>query len=517
MNTRTTGPTTRVLAPFLLAALATACTPAGPPASDAPAPAMTLEGAAATITVAEVADRVGVLAHDSMAGRDSPSPELERAADYMVAYFRGLGLEPAGENGTYIDSFDLTTTRLDPDSTFLGVEGGDSPPTYGVDYFMVPPPRAIETTAYFAGIAGEAGPPPAEARGKILIYQNPVAEAGEEWQRRLMGTLQIAMMSGAPAIVFVLAPDFDTGSIPQIASMTAGQQAPFGLAGLSHEAGAALVAELGGDLDALIAAGEPAALDHAPIAIRAARTEVSTSLPNVVAMLQGSDPALRDSYVVLTAHFDHVGVGSPNEMGDSIYNGADDNASGTVAVMEIAGAFAALDEAPARSVVFLMVSAEEKGLVGSRAWVEDPTLDLVGVVANINLDMVGRNAPDTIIGIGQEYSTLEGVVDQIVAAHPDLGLNVILDPKPEERYFFRSDQLPFVQAGIPAVFFTTSDHEDYHKPSDEAHKVDNDKLARVARLGFYLAHAIATNPEPPEYTEEGKVRLREVLGTGSPF
>jgi Zn-dependent M28 family amino/carboxypeptidase len=204
-------------------------------------------------------------------------------------------------------------------------------------------------------------------------------------------------------------------------------------------------------------------------------------------------------------------VGAADESGDSIFNGADDNASGTAAVLEIAEAFGALGVAPARSVVFLLVSGEEKGLLGSRAWVENPTVSIGGIVANINLDMVGRNHPDTVIGIGQEYSTLETVLADIAASRPDVGLEVILDPKPEEMYFFRSDQLPFIQRDIPAVFFTTGDHDNYHEPSDEARLIDNDKAARVARLGFYLAHAIATTPTAPAWTEEGRTRLQEML------
>lgn len=200
--------------------------------------------------------------------------------------------------------------------------------------------------------------------------------------------------------------------------------------------------------------GEPTALGDAAFVIRSVRSEETHTPPNVVAKLQGSDPALKDTYVVLTAHFDHVGVGRPDATGDSNYNGADDDASGTAAVVEIAEALAILDPAPARSVVFLLVSGEEKGLLGSRAWVEDPTLDHERVVANINLDMIGRNAPDTVIGIGQEYTTLQGVLQDITATHPQLGLNVILDPVPEERFFFRSDQLSFIREWIPAVFFT---------------------------------------------------------------
>ena len=139
-------------------------------------------------------------------------------------------------------------------------------------------------------------------------------------------------------------------------------------------------------------------------------------------------------------------------------------------------------------------------------------IDIEDVVANVNLDMISRTAPDTIIGIGQEYSTLKTVLDEIQEHHPDLGLAVVLDPVPEERFFFRSDQLPFIQQGIPAVFFTTQDHEDYHQPSDEASKIDNDKAARVASLAFLLAYHVAQDPTAPEWTEEGWALVQEMLG-----
>lgn len=509
------------LAPLFLLAGLVACGGTAP-ATTAPtpdpttAPAAAAAAAAATITADDMAARIRVLAHDSMAGRDTPSPELERSAAYLAAQLEAVGLQPAGEDGTFIDRFDYNVTTLAPDETFVRVSDSDDEPTYGVDYFLVPPPQLAEAPAFYMGVAGEAGPPPPEASGRILVYQHPGAELNEEWQGRLVAALQPAMGAGAPGVILILSPDFPPEAIGELATATAQQQAPFALVGMAHDAGTDLVAGLGGDLAALEASGQPTALGDTPLSIQGTRHQQAETPPNVVAMLPGSDSLLNDTYIVITAHFDHVGVGQPDETGDSIFNGADDNASGTAAVLEVAEAFAALDVAPARSMVFLFVSGEEKGLLGSQAWVENPTVPISGIVANINLDMVGRNAPDTVIGIGQEYTTLEDVVSSVTTTHPELGLNVILDPKPEEMYFFRSDQLPFIQQGIPAVFFTTGEHDDYHQQSDEAAKIEFDKAARVARLAFYLAHAIATSATAPEWTAEGRARVEEMLG-GSPF
>ena len=229
-------------------------------------------------------------------------------------------------------------------------------------------------------------------------------------------------------------------------------------------------------------------------------------------MIRGSDPVLREQYIVYTAHFDHVGVGIPDATGDSIYNGADDNASGTAALMETAAAFAALDVPPARSVIFLAVCGEEKGLLGSEYYSDKPTVPIDQIIMNINLDMVGRSHPDTVIGIGRQYTNLGPLTDRILQEYPDLGFVLIEDPVPEEQGFFRSDHLNFVNKDIPAIFFSAGfDHEDYHKPSDEFDLIDTDKAARVGRTVFHLGALIAGGTVDPEWTEEGLAEVRRTI------
>ena len=235
--------------------------------------------------------------------------------------------------------------------------------------------------------------------------------------------------------------------------------------------------------------------------------------PNVIGMVRGSDPELRDEYIVYSAHFDHVGVGIANAAGDSIYNGADDNASGTATLLETAAAFAALDVPPARSVIFLAVSGEEKGLLGSEYFSENPTVPIDRIIMNINVDMVGRNHhPDTVQGIGRQYTNLGLLTDRILREHPDIGFTLIEDPKPEEQGFFRSDHLHFVNKDIPAIFFSTGfDHDDYHKPSDELDLIDMDTAARVARMAFHLGALVAGGTVDPEWTEEGLAEVRRII------
>ena len=229
--------------------------------------------------------------------------------------------------------------------------------------------------------------------------------------------------------------------------------------------------------------------------------------PNVIAILPGSDPILRDEFVVLSAHFDHVGVGPPLG-GDSIYNGADDNASGTTALLEVARALASLPTAPRRSVMFLHVSGEEHGLLGSEWYSENPTVPIDRVIANINVDMIGRNSPDSIVVIGKDYSSLGETVESIGLRHPELGLTVSDDLWPQERFFYRSDHYHFARKEIPALFFFAGVHEDYHRPSDHADLIDADKVARVSRLILYTVRELANDPSRPTWDPAGLAEVR---------
>ena len=231
------------------------------------------------------------------------------------------------------------------------------------------------------------------------------------------------------------------------------------------------------------------------------------SAPNVVGVVEGSDPELRGEYVVFSAHIDHVGVGAPDASGDSIYNGADDDASGVAVMMEVAEAFASLDPRPRRSALFVMVSGEEGGLWGSNAIVADPNIDLDALVANFNADMVGRNWPDTIVAIGREHSELGTLLESVQRRLPELGMTAIDDRWPDEQFFFRSDHYTFARHGIPALFFFNGVHDDYHRPSDEVDRIDADKAARIGRLIFHLGLEVADRPERPQWNASSRRRI----------
>ena len=474
--------------------------------------------AAASITADEIRGHIEFLASDDLGGRDTPSPGLEAAAEYLAAEFERAGLDPAGDGGTFFQRFPYTRTAMVRERRRLAYEGpgGEQALEFGRDYYVIPGQQIAEgTEVIFGGPAGQpAGGLVQMARGKVLLFVtegNPVVGTGED----LLSAFQAAAQGGASAVVLLLDDTNAPDSILDLASgiQGAGLATPLPVVGLSPARSRALLGAAGLDLTSLRESPPENAvpLDGITMTV-AAPFEISEHTPpNVVAMVRGSDPVLQNEYIVYSAHFDHVGVGMPNEAGDSIYNGADDDASGTSVVLETAAAFAAMEVPPARSVIFLAVSGEEKGLLGSKYFSENPTVPIENIIMNINLDMVGRNHPDTVIAVGRQYTNLGPLTDRILQEHPELGFTVIEDPKPEEQAFFRSDHLHFVNKDIPAIFFTTWDHEDYHKPSDEAHLINAEKAARLAQMVFYLGARIASGDENPEWTEDGLAEVQRII------
>ena len=229
---------------------------------------------------------------------------------------------------------------------------------------------------------------------------------------------------------------------------------------------------------------------------------------NVVGLVRGSDPELAEQYVVVTAHYDHVGTGLPDVNGDSIFNGADDNASGTAVLLEVAEAIAALPTPPRRSVLFLAVSGEELGLLGSAAYMAAPTVPASAMVANVNLDMVSRGFGDVAFAIGYALSGLGSLADAIGARYPELGVTVQSDFGLSHDLITRSDHFHFARHGIPAIGFFTGLHADYHTRDDEVERVDAGKAAGVARLATLMVAAVAMMEEPPDWTPAGTAYMQ---------
>jgi Zn-dependent M28 family amino/carboxypeptidase len=222
---------------------------------------------------------------------------------------------------------------------------------------------------------------------------------------------------------------------------------------------------------------------------------------------------LKNEYVVFSSHMDHVGtvgdgVGGcspftrPDGSIDNICNGADDDASGTIGVLSVAHAAASLKKKPKRTMVFINVSGEEKGLLGSAWYGAHPTLPMDKTVANINMDMIGRNATDSIVVIGKEHSDLGVTLAAVQGRHPELKLVAADDIWPEQNFYSRSDHFNFAKKGVPVLFFFNGTHPQYHRADDEVKLIDTSKLARVAQLGFYFAVDIANTPARPKWNPD---------------
>ncbi|MBV6522655.1 MAG: hypothetical protein MNPFHGCM_02803 [Gemmatimonadaceae bacterium] len=231
----------------------------------------------------------------------------------------------------------------------------------------------------------------------------------------------------------------------------------------------------------------------------------SDSAPNVVGILYGADPALRDEFVLVSAHMDHLGVRAGEA--DSIWNGADDNASGTAGVIELAEAFAIAR--PRRSIILLTVSGEERGLLGSTHFANHPPVPIDRVVAAFNLDMIGRNWKDTIVVIGKDHSDLGATLLRVNALHPELCIEAIDDLWPEEDFYSRSDHFNFARRGVPVLFFFNGTHVDYHEASDSPEKVDVEKEARIVQLVYYMGLEIANSDDRPRWKDESRKRIVE--------
>ncbi|MDQ3557053.1 MAG: M20/M25/M40 family metallo-hydrolase [Gemmatimonadota bacterium] len=490
-----------------------------PMAAPSTAPASPLAAAVATITPADMYARIEFLAGDAMRGRDTPSPELEITANYLVQQYKLLGLEPAGENGTFVQRWPFPLRQGDAAGTRMVIAGPGGTQTLqlGRDFFATGGTAAeLDAGLVFVGRVTDSIMGPGTLRERIAVTALPGTNT-RDFRLERNRQANAAQRAGASAIVYVLDPSWTADSIARYAreagqpARTLGGATAFPRFFVSQAAARRVFTAAGLSLDELWAqdaAARPVPLPGVSARAGAPQQDMDrATAPNVVAVLRGSDRVLRDEYIIVSAHMDHVGVGTPVN-GDSIYNGADDDASGTAALLEIAEAMASLPEPPRRSVVFLHVSGEEKGLLGSRWYSDNPTLPLERIVANINIDMIARNAPDTVVVIGKDYSTMGQTVNAVGARHPELGLVVSDDIWPEERFFFRSDHFNFARKEIPALFFFTGVHEDYHRPSDTVERIDAGKAARVTRLVFYTLHDLANADARPRWDPAGLEEVR---------
>ena len=468
--------------------------------------------AVGSITAEDFIRRVGIIAHDSMRGRDTPSPGLTMTARYIADEFRRMGLSPGAPNGSFIQEYPLIRERVDIVASSVAIDGGRTL-RFGRDVSLVSggPTDRRGVSGTTVVITGRPGNPQAVAdldvSGAVVLV---VASGSNQWSRREL----FPLLRQRPAAVITVSNGSDAewrrvvDGMNRVSLRTGWSERSANAPSLAVRAQAieqALTAQ-GFDLRSALQRNSRSLSSQRLAGLTLTinveyETVEETTAPNVVAVLEGSDPMLRDEYIAFSGHMDHVGVRNPVN-GDSIFNGADDDASGTIAVVEAAEAFATLNPRPRRSLMFVLVSGEEKGLWGSEYFVEHPPVSIDRIVANLNADMVGRNWKDTIVAIGKEHSDLGETLNRVNGRHPELGMTAIDDIWPSQRFYFRSDHYNFARKGVPILFFFNGTHEDYHRPSDHVEKIDGEKAARIVKLLFYLGLDIANADQRPRWYPE---------------
>lgn len=467
-----------------------------------------IDDAAATITTDDVRRRIEIVADDSMLGRDTPSPGLERAVRYVTRELERLGLQPAGDAGSFEQRFGLS--RWTVDSTRSGVDFASGPVRahagVGRDVrFIAGAVTGREITGQTIILAGPLTPAAAadqRLRDRVVLlavdYGRPLPEdLGERIDQVGTAARAVVILSNRDSATF--AQRLESAAEPRLTPDFRDQLgAP--IVEVHQRALQPLLRKAGIDLSRLheLVRTEFSYAPALQVSLQLTRRYFQrATAPNLVATLEGSDSLLRREYLVISAHLDHLGVRSGQV--DSIWNGADDNASGVAGLLELAEAFSRPGARPRRSLLFLLPSAEEDGLWGSSYFTEHPTVPLSAVAAILNLDLIGRNWPDSVIASGLEHSSLGKTLKRVSAAHPELRMAPVADRWPEERIFYRSDHYHFAKKGIPFLFFTSGTHPDYHQPTDTADRIDAEKTSRLVRLLFYVGTAVADDPERPRW------------------
>ena len=471
---------------------------------------------AATITALDVARRIGVIADDSMMGRDTPSRGLEMTARYVAQEFRRLGLR-AGGDSSYLQFYPVTRRRLDLEKSRVVLTAGGLPQTAGFTTAArheggTVPEQPLRLAAVLVG-----GAQTAESAEKIDVRDKAVlfVPAARVDPNTLHQVLRVLYLAGPKALLILS--DKDSAAFAGTIPKRSPERTVVGLPSrrpvsvqLRAGAVAKTLAAAAVDLPAVRVASAPISRPIPGLTVGLDMKDDTVSslrAPNTVGILEGSDPKLRHEYIVYSAHMDHIGItpGKP----DSINNGADDDGSGTTGVVELAEAFSRPGARPKRSIIFLTVSGEEKGLWGSDYFTSHPPVPIGQIVADINIDMIGRNWPDTIVAIGKEHSDLGATLNRVNAAHSELWMTAIDDRWPEERFYFRSDHYNFARRGVPILFFFNGVHEDYHEVTDSPDKINSEKEARILKLLYYLGQEIGNAPQRPQWKPESRKEIVE--------
>jgi hypothetical protein len=433
-----------------------------------------------------------VFASDEMRGRRAGTLDELRAAAWLAERARAAGLEPAGEDGTFFQFFHMRRHELAAAST-ASIGGAalrwqqDVIAPFPLTARAEAPVTVFEPGASVAGrvVMFQPEPPPADLTGEMEIIQHFAISA--------FSVLQ-GILAGGPSAILVVTDSVTEQHFSSLAHLLGrGSYALEGDASGNQLPIPVLIVR-----SAALPALEEVEGHTASLDLRV-QTFFYPSV-NVVARVEGSDPALANEHVLFSAHLDHDGTDIVNGE-EVIWNGADDNGSGSVALLAIGRAFQ--QEPGRRSALFVWHGAEERGLLGSRLHAREPTVGAENIVAVLNADMIGRTHPDTTLLLG----ALPGNRNSTDLAQAALTANELVshfvidhtwdDPQHPQRFWQRSDHYPYALSGYPAIFFTTGLHPDYHTPADTPDLIDYHKLTRMARWIYSTGWLVANQDEPP--------------------
>lgn len=504
------------------------------------------------ITASQISSYLHFVASDAMGGRDTPSQGLDITAEFIRMNLEKWGFKPAGDNGTFFQKIALARESINPDKTKLEIVGKNY--VMSDDFFRMSGtgtasgPLVFGSNGWMVKAKGVDSFKGVDVKGKIVVIAGngfsmrsitPMpagvteddlkGEKGVDWA----DPMTHAQNAGAAGVIVIAPQQLQTnwGQLRNFLGRgstypeklreggTTGPTIPVML--VSQAVGDAIFAGESGSKDSAAAFAINKAAN-----LSAASKKETLWTQNVVALWEGSDPVLKSEMVAIGAHYDHVGT-NPNARGDDkIWNGADDDGSGTVAVLSIAEALAKAKTRPKRSVLFVWHCGEEKGLWGSEYFNKFPTVDIKKVIAQLNIDMIGRSKKpgDTnpknkelsgeneiyVIGKDMMSSAFGAVVDAANSGYIKLAYDTRYDdPKDPNRFFFRSDHFNYAQNGIPVAFWFDGVHEDYHQPGDTADKIDYQKMEKVTRTIFLTlleltelkSRPVVDKKLPPELTQ----------------
>lgn len=502
------------------------------------------------ITAAQLKDYLSFVASDLMEGRDTPSRGLDLTAHFIATLLSRWGVKPGGENGTYFQTITLVREGVDAAACQAEINGRKF--TYGVDFLPAGGSGSASGALVYVGdgwlvkSAKIDGFGSLDVKGKIVVaHYNPMGTPPRGLRFADLGGLEgtdwanvesQAKAKGATGILYI-ASQQTLERWERMRTRTSGfwtmeRYAPQRRDPENENRLPAIVVN-----EAMARAlfdGEPSGADavyasfpqgtplpsfamkpdkHASFTLKTGTQRVQTQ--NVIGLIEGSDPVLKQEYVAVSAHYDHVGMRDGEGEGDRIYNGADDDGSGTVAVLAMAEAMSKANLKPKRSVLFIWHAGEEKGLWGARYFTDHPTVPLHQMAALLNIDMIGRSKqpgdtkeanahlsePNEVYVIGSKRLSKElgDLVEKVNERYLKMKLNYKYDaPNDPERFYFRSDHFMYAQKGVPIAFYFTGVHEDYHQMSDHVEKIDFAKMEKVARTIYVTLWELAQLNQRPK-------------------